>query len=469
MSTIRYTKGGNYNEASSFEAIIPSGPVVLTNQNNVQIAPNSDFQYFITNGDQESLLVTNAPSDEQQPLNSDEDGIYVDFSDLTGGLTLWGGESGDVLIGGSSDDSLKGGGGSDILEGGLGENTIQGGGGNDTISYEHFTATTQYEPGRWSGIRLDMEDGRATDFDETILEDSFSGISNVRGSAYDDVFFGSNDTNDLFEGGAGADVLNGRNGIDTASYVHSQLGVIVDLLLGTASGGDAEGDIFRDIENLIGSTLADNLTGNDDANTLNGNGGGDSLNGMDGNDRLVVSATPASIDGGFGKDFLIAMGGGSLSLTESAFKGIEAVFVRGDTHLDMSAVTTGTKITSQSTTGHGVEIIGGSGNDRILAGKGSDTIEGGAGADKIFAGSGEDTFIFQTGFGRDNVYGFKAGSDHFDVSALVSSFNQIQIGQLNDGPHTLITFAGSATGNKIILHDVDASSLQADDFGFLAI
>ncbi|KQP15541.1 hypothetical protein ASF26_17125 [Methylobacterium sp. Leaf93] len=314
-----------------------------------------------------------------------------------------------------------------------------------------------------------MEDGRATDFDEAILVDSFSDISNVRGSAYDDVLFGSNDTNDLFEGGAGADTLYGRSGIDTASYVHSQFGVTVDLLLGTASGGDAEGDTFRGMENLIGSKLADSLTGDDEANTLNGNGGGDSLSGMDGDDRLVVSDTPTSIDGGAGKDVLIAMGGGSVSLTQGAFTGVEAVFVRGDTHLDMSAVSTGTKITSQSTADHGVELVGGSGNDRIYAGKGSDTIEGGAGADKIFAGSGEDTFLFQAGFGRDNVYGFKAGTDHFDVSALVSSFDQIRIGQLNDGPHTLITFTGSATGNKIILHDVDASSLQADDFGFLTI
>lgn len=469
MSTIRYTKVGNYNESSSSESIIPDGPIDLNNQNNVQIATDSNGAYILANDTQQSILVTNAPLAERLTLNPDEDGIYVDFSDLTGGVTLWSGEPGDVLIGGAGDDSLKGGGGSDILEGGLGKNTINGQGGTNTISYEHFHASTEYEPGRWSGIKLDMEDGIATDFDEAILEDTFSNISNVRGSDYDDVLFGSNDTNDVFEGGAGADTLYGRDGIDTASYAHSQLGVTVDLLLGTASGGDADGDTFRGMENLIGSRLADSLTGDDEANTLNGNGGGDDLIGMDGDDRLVVSDTPTGIDGGAGKDILIAVGGGSVSLAESAFTGIEAVFVRGDTHLDMSAVSTGTRITSQSTTGHGVEIVGGSGNDRIQAGQGGDTIEGGAGSDKIFAGSGEDTLLFQTGFGRDNVYDFTAGTDRFDVSALVSSFDQIQISQLNDGPHTLITFTGSATGNKIILHDVAASSLHPDDFGFLIV
>ncbi|CAA2105060.1 Bifunctional hemolysin/adenylate cyclase [Methylobacterium bullatum] len=467
--TIRYTKGGNYTANNSLDAIVSGGPIDPFNQNNIQVTTNGDGHYIITDDSQQLLLVTNAPLAEQLPLVAAEDGIYVDMSEIETNVTLWSGDAGDVLIGGAGDDSLKGGGGSDILEGGLGENSIHGGGDNDTISYEHFDAPTQYQPGRLSGIILDMEDGRATDFDQAILSDEFSGFTNVRGSAYDDVLKGSNDTNDLFEGGDGADDLQGRDGIDTASYVHSSLGVTADLWFGTASGGDADGDTFAGIENLIGSKHADTLTGHDGANTLNGNGGGDTLSGMDGADRLVVLDTPVSVDGGAGKDVLIAMGGGAVSLTESGFHGIEAVYVRNDTHLDMSAVSTGTKITSQSTTDHGVEIVGGSGSDRIQAGKGGDTIEGGAGGDKIFGGLGDDTFVFRTGFGRDNVYNFTAGTDRFDVSALVSRFDQIEISQMKDGVNALVTFEGSATGNKIILHDVVASSLHADDFGFLVI
>ena len=44
------------------------------------------------------------------------------------------------------------------------------------------------------------------------------------------------------EGGAGADVIKGGKGEDTASYAYSEEGVNVDLSKGTGSGGDAEGD-----------------------------------------------------------------------------------------------------------------------------------------------------------------------------------------------------------------------------------
>jgi hypothetical protein len=53
------------------------------------------------------------------------------------------------------------------------------------------------------------------------------------------------------------------------------------------------------------------------------------------------------------------------------------------------------------------------------------------------------------------------------VSALVNSFNDINISGLNGVGNTLIKFEGAGSGNKIILHDVAASSLDASDFGFL--
>ncbi|WP_026597019.1 calcium-binding protein [Methylobacterium sp. 77] len=302
-----------------------------------------------------------------------------------------------------------------------------------------------------------------------------TGVVYLTGGTFGDVLrAGSNadtvnggDGNDVLEGGAGADIINGGNGFNTASYDRSASGVTVDLTTGDTTGGDAAGDALTQIQKLVGSAHADSLTGDNLDNTLVGNGGGDALYGMDGHDRLVITDAPAFIDGGTGKDLLFVTGGGTVSLAEAAFTGIETVYVRNDTTLDMSAVETGSKIVSQSTNGHHVEIIGTSGSDRIQAGKGGDTIEGGAGGDKLFAGAGADTFHFETGFGRDNIYNFVAGTDRFDVSALVDSFDQIEFTTLASG--TLITFAGAEAGTKIILHDVAASSLHADDFGFLSI
>ncbi|MCJ2127528.1 calcium-binding protein [Methylobacterium sp. E-045] len=267
--------------------------------------------------------------------------------------------------------------------------------------------------------------------------------------------------NDLFKGGAGADTIDGSTGINTASYQQSFAGVNVNLTTNVNTGGDAAGDSLANIQKLIGSVHADSLTGDASANTLNGNGGNDALYGMAGNDRLIVTDTPATIDGGSGTDFLFVQGGGTILLAESAFQGIEAVYVRDNTKVDMSAVDVGERIVSTSTTGHVVEIIGTSGADRILAGKGNDTIDGGTGDDKLFAGSGADTFHFQVGFGRDNVYGLNAASDHIAIDIAGVDATDIQLTSFHGGQDTIVTFAGVEGTNKIILHDVTVVDVRA--------
>ena len=91
--------------------------------------------------------------------------------------------------------------------------------------------------------------------------DSFIG-----GDQADSISGGAGD--DLLEGGAGADTLDGDAGSDTASYANSSAGVTINLGDETASGGDAEGDELRNIENLVGSDFDDVLTGDDGANVL---------------------------------------------------------------------------------------------------------------------------------------------------------------------------------------------------------
>ena len=78
---------------------------------------------------------------------------------------------------------------------------------------------------------------------------------------------------DTLVGGEGRDTMDGAAGNDTASYEGSGAGVSVNLLAGTASGGDAIGDELTNIENLHGSSLGDTLTGDHGANTLTGGGG----------------------------------------------------------------------------------------------------------------------------------------------------------------------------------------------------
>ncbi|MEN9896166.1 MAG: hypothetical protein RIR97_2018, partial [Pseudomonadota bacterium] len=140
----------------------------------------------------------------------------------------------------------------------------------------------------------------------------------------DDTLTGG-DGNDHLKGGAGADVLSGGAGTDMADYSTSGSGVTLDLLQGTGTGGEAQGDSLSGIENITGSNYDDVLTGDGNVNalyggsgndTLNGGGGADFLSGGDGND-LFMSAGHGTetVSGGAGLDTIRFSGSGNIVLT----------------------------------------------------------------------------------------------------------------------------------------------------------
>lgn len=140
-----------------------------------------------------------------------------------------------------------------------------------------------------------------------------AGNDVLSGLAGDDILSGG-DGDDTLVGGAGADRLYGGNGSDTADYSASQAGVNVSLVAGAMnSGGDAQGDILSDIENITGSASNDILIGNAGNNTLLGNAGDDTLDGGGGTDTLM---------GGGGYDtYKFASGYGSTIISNSTTGG----------------------------------------------------------------------------------------------------------------------------------------------------
>ncbi len=126
------------------------------------------------------------------------------------------------------------------------------------------------------------------------------------GSDYADTLTGDTGAN-VLEGGGGADILDGGAGTDTASYAGSSAGVTVDLGAGTASGGDAQGDVLSNIENLTGSAYADTLTGDTGANVLDGGAGDDTLYGGAGDDSLRGGLGDDTAWGGDGADTFLLM------------------------------------------------------------------------------------------------------------------------------------------------------------------
>jgi Ca2+-binding RTX toxin-like protein len=108
--------------------------------------------------------------------------------------------------------------------------------------------------------------------------------------------------NDTLEGGAGADRLIGGPGSDTASYKSAATAVTVSLATPAGNTGEATGDTFDTIENILGSSQADTLSGNQFDNTLAGGGGNDILHGLASSDFLKGGAGKDTLDGGIGQD-----------------------------------------------------------------------------------------------------------------------------------------------------------------------
>ena len=225
----------------------------------------------------------------------------------------------DKLFGDDGEDTLIGGAGDDTLDGGLGIDTFKGGKGIDTVDYSHI--------GGGMGTFVTLSPG--VDPPSGLAEgETFSGIENVIGTAFEDVLIGSaagnvliggaNDDDLKGKGGADrlvgdtggdrfdpgddllADTISGGDGFDIVTYFDSSIGVTVNMLTGVKGGG-AVNDVYESIEAVSGSDHADVLTASFGA-FVSGLGGDDTLSGT-----AVAGSTKMEIlEGGDGADqFLI--------------------------------------------------------------------------------------------------------------------------------------------------------------------
>jgi Ca2+-binding RTX toxin-like protein len=297
--------------------------------------------------------------------------------------------------------------GDDWIDGGAGDDEIRTGAGNDTVVYDAADSEVSDEGDRGPyGSPLntfDTVDASSSTAGVTIdLNTNYAGFERIIGSAFADTLTGNGNDNvfNVFEGGAGADILNGGwDGSDTASYATSAEAVAVNLGAGTASGGDAEGDTFSAIQNLIGSAYADTLTGADwNNNVLEGGAGADQLSGGDGFDTASYRGSAAAV---------------TVDLAAATASGGDAA---GDT---LSSIE---------------DLVGSKWNDTLTGDTGNNRIEGAGGADVLDGGSGQDTYVYQsladsTETGMDSIAGFVLGSggDVIDcrVPLLADYFNDL--------------------------------------------
>jgi Ca2+-binding RTX toxin-like protein len=229
--------------------------------------------------------------------------------------------------------------------------------------------------------------------------------------------------NNILEGLAGADTIDGGTGTDTASYAASLESVSVSLATGLGSGGDAAGDVLISIERLTGSSFNDVLEGNSGTNVLAGGAGIDTVSYINAAAAVTVnlSFTTAQGTGGGGSDTLT----GFENLTGSTFN----------------------------------DTLSGNGSANVLNGiSGNDTLTGNA---------GNDTFVFGSSFGQDIISDFAAGAGIGDViefhDGIFADFSALQAASTQVGAHVQIAVDAS---NSILLKNVALGNLNQNDFLF---
>ena len=406
--------------------------------------------------------------------------------------TLQGGAGADILYGQAGNDTLEGGDGADILFGGPGADTLDGGAGADWVRYAFATA----------GVALSLHDGSGTG--GNAAGDSFIDIENVSGSAFADHLVGSlhdnriegGDGNDVIEGlsghdfllgGAGDDTITGHYGVDVlrggagadhldggvardwAQYNTATAGVTLSLETG-GTGGEAAGDTFVSIENVLGSDFADHITGNFDRNQLYGGAGDDYLDAGDGPDVLVGGAGNDTLVGGLEGDTLYGGAGADTLIGGEKYDWARYDDSPAGVTVDLLAGT-GTGGDAEGDTLQGIEFLRGSahadtllgddGVNMIRGGDGDDVIRGRGGNDILEGHAGADVFVFGPGDDLDRIHNFDLTLDLIRFDGGPASYDEL----------TITDFKGDAAiaytaGDTILLTGISSTDVTESLFQF---
>ena len=219
------------------------------------------------------------------------------------------------------------------------------------------------------------------------------GADTLRGQQGADRLQGGDD-NDLLDGGSEADLFNGGAGCDLATYATRTEGLKISIndVANDGSGVDGNADDVRsDVERVTGGSAKDALTGSAQDNTLTGGGGSDTLRGVAGADRLLGGDGNDSLDGGIGADDIRGEAGARdrvLYSTRMATVGVELNDVAEDgeagegdnVHSDVEDITGGAA---------GDFLVGDTDANRLLGGGGGDQLLGEEGPDELYGQAGE--------------------------------------------------------------------------------
>jgi Ca2+-binding RTX toxin-like protein len=289
------------NVANDGQAGGTEGDNVRTDIENLRGSPASDT---LTGSTGDNVIVGVGGDDSIMGIGGDDD-LFGDFTFNSGTFGA------DTVNGGNGDDNIAGGGGGDGLIGG---NDF------DLVDYSNFAGSNPVTVTTGNNVADDGLAGEGDNISSSVEglvggngNDTISGASGpnvLRGGLGTDTLIGANG-NDVLLGDRCctffADVLNGGDGNDTASYRSHFLAVTVDIdgVADDGSSGGTEGDnVQTNVENVIGGSSGDTITGNNANNTLSGLGSSDNLIGAGGGDTLTGGNSNDTLEGQAGKDEL---------------------------------------------------------------------------------------------------------------------------------------------------------------------
>jgi len=434
------------------------------------------------------------------------------------GSNLEGGNGQDVLMAGIGRDTLRGGAGEDVFvlqsDGGKSDRIMDFVPGVDRIDISDFEGFTGLSSLKFQDIsdgvrvRLGDEEFRIAsgtgsvlvtadlsmrDFifstpisvEEALMGDDIIGTTAnerltgtqqreyISGGLGDDTLVGIGG-NDTLNGGAGADALSGGDGVDAVDYTGSVGSLRVDLMYPQINTNVAAGDIYYNIENLIGSQGFDNLRGTLEANWIFGASNVDYIFGRRGDDTLDGGIGDDVLFGGVGADVLI---GGTHKDRAQYSESLTAVILdlaapsrntgeaAGDSYDGIEGLAGGKFSDDVSGDSGANQLFGREGNDSLYGREGDDYLNGGANSDRLEGGEGDDTMRGGT---HADTFVFSGGNDVIeDLHLSQGDLLALQDGVVSQvkglsGAQVLAQFGTVEDGNVVLRFDGDLSVVLED-------
>jgi Ca2+-binding RTX toxin-like protein len=378
-------------------------------------------------------------------------------------------DDGFTLMGDAQSNEIYGGNGSDSISGGVGDDTLVGGSGNDKV---------------------------------------LGGVGR-------DLIVGGD--------GAGDDVYDGGEGVDSVRFTSATAGITVNLAAArdharSSQAGDLAGigvDQLMSIENIIASYYDDILTGNAADNVFAGMTGNDVIDGGAGFDTVEIASLFADVTGvalagdGSGLKVTSAQGRDSMInvervqfldvayaptdlldllpispefsiVTNGVSAGASPTLFKGDAslklHYQLIDKTPGAIIAGSAL--NDFIVLQGGGNKAVNGGLGNDVIDGGTGSTFVSGGGGANTFFldgrasgvswstitdFQFGQDKATIWGWKEGVSR--VKEVVENGGATGYSGLTLHFENLLPDGSASSARNANLNSITFTSKSLSDFG----